>query len=441
MIAASDSGDYNNSVVFSAIRPIQSGASMYRFNFLRNARISASIASMFSMLAVATSAIAEPPKFNADKLAAVHTGMQKFVDGHQICGAVVVVGTSKGIVYHDAVGNQELDSAHPMPKNAIFRIMSMTKPITAMGIMLLVEEGKLSLDDPVEKHLPEFKGQMVTDTKTAETLNLKKPSRPITVRDLLTHTAGQPENPPGLADLMRKRNRSLAEVVGIDSQRPLDFEPGSKWKYSSSGMDTLGRIIEVLSGKSYEQFLDERIFQPLGMHDTTFYLTAPQQDRLAELCATRDGKLDSAEATAAVPTEKPKFPSPAGGLYSTAADLAKLYSSLLGQLNGEQPTPRILSDESLKTMTKTQTGELETGFTPGMSYGYGFAVVKHPQGMTEMLSPGTFGHGGLYGTQGWLDPKKDVFYILLIQRAGLLNSDASEMRQTFQTLAAQAIEP
>jgi CubicO group peptidase (beta-lactamase class C family) len=399
-------------------------------------------ASFLSLVLLQTSIVAaEPAKFNADKLAAVHAGMQKFVDDHQICGAVAIVGTSKGIVYHDAVGNQRLDSAHPMPKDAIFRIMSMTKPITAMGIMLLAEEGKLLIDDPVEKHLPEFKGQMLTDSKTADTLTLKKPSRPITVRDLLTHTAGQPENPPGLVDLMRKRNRTLAEVVGIDSQRPLDFEPGAKWKYSSSGIDTLGRIIEVLSGKSYEQFLDERIFQPLGMHDTAFYLTPSQQDRLAELCAINTGKLVSADATAAVPTEKPKFPSPAGGLYSTAADLAKLYSSLLGQLNGQQPSPRILSDRSLKTMTQTQTGELETGFTPGMSYGYGFAVVKHPQGITEMLSPDTFGHGGLYGTQGWLDPKKDVFYILLIQRAGLRNSDASEMRQAFQTLAAQAIEP
>jgi CubicO group peptidase (beta-lactamase class C family) len=414
---------------------------MCRFNILRLDRAGAISGLTFSLLMIATRATAEPPKFNADRLAAIRPGMQKFVDIQQICGTVLVVGTSKGIAYHEAVGNQRLDSAHPMPKDAFFRIMSMTKPITAMGIMLLVEEGKLSLDNPVEKHLPEFKGQLLLDSKTADTLTLKKPSRPITVRDLLTHTAGQPENPTGWLDLMRKRNRTLAEVVGIDSQRPLDFEPGSKWKYSSSGIDTLGRIIEVLSGKSYEQFLDERIFQPLGMHDTAFYLTAPQTDRLAELCAITNGKLTSADSTAAVPTDKPKFPSPAGGLYSTAADLAKLYSALLGQLNGQQPSPRILSDESLKTMTKTQTGDLETGFTPGMSYGYGFAVVKHPQGITEMLSPGTFGHGGAFGTQAWLDPKKDVFYILLIQRAGLRNSDASEMRQAFQTLAAGAIEP
>ncbi|HEY2880822.1 MAG TPA: serine hydrolase domain-containing protein, partial [Pirellulales bacterium] len=317
-----------------------------------------------------------------------------------------------------------------------------TKPITAMGIMLLAEEGKLSIDDPVEKFLPEFKGQFVTELKTADTLTLKKPIRPITIRDLLTHTAGQPENPPGLSDLMRKRNRTLAEVVGIDSQRPLDFEPGSKWKYSSAGMDTLGRIIEVLSGKSYEQFLDERIIQPLGLHDTAFYLSMQQQNRLAELCTIRDGKLVTADAMAAVPTKKPRFPSPAGGLYSTAADLARLYSALLGQLNhGQLQGPRILSDESLKTMTKTQTGDLETGFTPGMSYGLGFAVVRNPQGITEMLSPGTFGHGGAYGTQAWLDPQKDVFYVLLIQRTGLRNSDASEMRLAFQTLAAKAIEP
>ncbi len=268
---------------------------------------------LFSRL---VSTAAEPPKFDADKLAAIHAGMQKFVDDHQICGAVLVVGTSKGIVYHDAVGNQRLDSAHPMPKDAIFRIMSMTKPITAMGIMLLVEEGKLSLDDPVEKHLPEFKGQMMIDSKTDTTLTLKKPSRPLTVRDLLTHTGGEPENPPGLTDLMRKRNRTLAEVVGIDSQRPLDFEPGSKWKYSSSGMDTLGRIIEVLSGKSYEQFLDERIIQPLGMRDTAFYLTRAaarspgrtlQRSRWQTRLRRRDGRGADRETQISQPGRRTVF--------------------------------------------------------------------------------------------------------------------------------------
>ena len=182
-----------------------------------------------------------------------------------------------------------------MPKDAIFRIMSMTKPITAMGIMLLRDEGKLSIDDPVEKYLPEFKGQMLVASKDVDadggTVTLKKPARPITLKDLLTHTSGQPEYPQGVSNLIHKQDHTLSEAVAISSQRPLDFEPGSKWTYSSSGIDTLGHIIEVVSGQPFEDFLKQRFFDPLEMHDTGFYLTPKQADRLAELCAIKEDKL------------------------------------------------------------------------------------------------------------------------------------------------------
>src|SRR5262249_6301362 len=137
---------------------------------------------------------AAPPQFDADKLAAIAPGMKHFVDEHKICGAVLLVGTSQGVSYLEGVGNQSIDGK-PMPKDAIFRIMSMTKPITAMGIMLLRDEGKLSIDDPVEKYLPEFKGQMLLDGKDGDTVTLKKPARPITIKDLLTHTGGVPDYP------------------------------------------------------------------------------------------------------------------------------------------------------------------------------------------------------------------------------------------------------
>ena len=387
---------------------------------------------------------AAPPKFNPEKLAAIKPAMQKFVDDGTVCGAVVAVGTADGTVYTEAVGKQTLESDKPMANDAIFRIMSMTKPVTAMGIMLLAEEGKLSIEDPVEKYLPAFQGQKVIDSidLLASKVSVRKSPRPITLRDLLTHTSGQLEYPQGLADLGRKRDFTLDEAVCIASQRPLEFDPGTKWKYSSTGIDVLGRIIEVVSGQSYEDFVTERFFKPLRMHDTGFYLSTNQVKRLAEVCGQQDGKLAAADglpkSMIAVATEKPKFPWPAAGLYSTAADLGRLYQALLrgGELDGH----RIISEKSFHEMTQNQTGDLKAGFTPGMCYGLGFGVVREPQGVTAMQSPGTYGHGGAYGTQGWIDPVKGEFLILLIGRVGMGNGDASDIRKEFQTLAVEAIE-
>ena len=208
--------------------------------------------------------------------------MQQFVDEKIIAGAVTLVGTHDQIVSLESVGSQVLKSNTPMRPDTLFRIASMTKPITAIGIMILVDEGKLSVDDPVEKHLPEFRGQMLVANRSRDTVTLKKPSRVISVRDLLTHTSGLPGMPPaGIANLYGKRNHTLAEAVMAFSQRPLDFEPGSKWSYCNTGIDTLGRIIEVLSGQSYESFLQQRIFDPLGMSDTTFYPSTEQLKRTA----------------------------------------------------------------------------------------------------------------------------------------------------------------
>lgn len=233
------------------------------------------ISSLFIALFVLASAPTSATAADADstRLGQIRARMQEFVDQNETAGVVIVVGRKQGVIYHDAVGYFELTRKEPMPKDAIFRIASMTKPITSLGIMILVEEGKLGIDDPVEKHLPEFRGQMLVAARTADTVTLKKPSRVITVRDLLTHTSGMPKVPDGLADLYDKRNHSLAEGVMAYSQRPLDFEPGSKWAYCNPGIDTAARIIEVVSGQSYEDFLKNRIFEPLGMKDSAFFPT------------------------------------------------------------------------------------------------------------------------------------------------------------------------
>jgi CubicO group peptidase (beta-lactamase class C family) len=371
------------------------------------------------------------------KLPVIRDRMQKFVDNNTVSGVVTVIGTSKGIVSHEAVGSLTLDPKKEMPKEALFRIASMTKPITAIGIMMLVDDGKLSVDDPVEKYLPEFKGQMVVTGRNEKVVTLAPPSRPIQIRDLLTHTSGLPAFPPGLADIYGKRDRTLAEVTLAMSQRPLDFEPGTKWAYCNPGIDTLGRIIEVVSGQSYETFLSKRVFEPLGMKDTTFYPTKEQQARLAGLYESKDGKLiETTKPLIGLPSEV-KHPIPAGGLISSGGDLAKLYQMMLKK--GTVNNTRLLSEKSVAEMTKVQIGDLKGGFGEGMSFGFGWAVVKEPKGVNEMLSIGTFGHGGAFGTQGWIDPKKDLFVVLLIQRVGLSGGDGSELRKELQNVAIAAI--
>jgi CubicO group peptidase (beta-lactamase class C family) len=391
------------------------------------------ISLLLSLLSVSIAA-----EFDAGKLAKIAPRMQQFVEEGVIAGAVTVVGNAAGVQHHEAVGSLSLESGQPMPNDGLFRIASMTKPITALGIMILQDEGKLSVDDPVEKHLPEFKGQLLVDSREGDRVVLKKPPRPITIRDLLTHTSGLPGGfPAGYGDLYFKRTLNLAEATLMQSQRPLDFEPGSKWSYCNAGIDTLGRIIEVKSGQSYEDFLAERIFKPLGMTDTAFYPDEKQLARLAGLYGEKDGKLVFADYALIGPTKDARHPIPAGGLFSTGADLAKLYQAMLGQ--GQLAGAKIVSPAAVKQMTQLQTGDLACGFTPGMGFGFGWAVVREPQGVHAMLSPGTFGHGGAFGTQAWIDPEQDLFVILLIQRTGLPNADASELRKELQRLAVEAL--
>lgn len=376
-------------------------------------------------------------EFDSEKLAQVRTRMQKFVDQNDVSGLVVVVGNAQGIVLHEALGQSNLERKEPMAKDAIFRIASMTKPITALGIMQLVDDGKLTIDDPVEKHLPEFKGQMIVLEKQGDKVTLGKPERPITLKDLLTHTSGLPAFPPGIADIYFRRKHTLAEMTFAISQRPLDFQPGSKWAYCNPGIDTLGRVIEVVSGESFEAFMQRRVFAPLGMNDTSFYLDPQKAPRLATLYGKQGNQLVDAKWVLIGPTEGAKHPIPAGGLFSTGNDLAKLYQCFLkhGELNGQ----RIISTASFKLMTTNHTGEMKAGFTPGICMGLGWQMVREPQGVTAMLKPGTYGHGGAFGTQGWIDPEQDFFNILLIQRNGLQNGDASALRMEMQLAVTEAM--
>lgn len=359
--------------------------------------------------------------------------IEPFVNSNEIAGAVCLVGDRNGNLHIESIGFASLEDKRPMMPETLFWIASMTKPMTAVAIMQLAETGRLNIDDPVEKYLPEFQNQRMILREEAGQLVLTKPPRAITIRDLLTHTSGLGDVPPP------RPNVTLAEMVMAYAREPLRFPPGTRWAYSNSGINTLGRIVEIVSGVPFPEYMQRFIFEPLGMSHTTFWPSVEQQKQLATAYRRTDsGKLE--------PTgiyflqgrleDRSRTPWPAGGLFSTAVDVYRFYLCMLK--DGRLGDVHILKPESVQQMRMVQTGELETGFVPGMAWGLGFAVVQAPQGITGMLSSGTFGHGGAYGTQSWADPQKGLVYILMVQRANFPNSDASPVRRAFQEAAAAA---
>ena len=217
-----------------------------------------------------------------ERLARIPARMNEFVGKGEAAGIVTLVQRHGVLASLDAVGFQDLDAKKQMRKDSIFQIASMTKPVTGVAIMMLVEEGKISLGDPVEKYLPEFRGMQTVVARDAKSRTLAKPARLITIRDLMTHTSGMAgDYPESLADLMEKGNRTLAEAVLVFSQQPLVFQPGTQYLYSNMGINTLGRIVELVSDQPFERFCESRIFQPLGMKDTFFIPPTDKYDRIA----------------------------------------------------------------------------------------------------------------------------------------------------------------
>ncbi|MEO6789284.1 MAG: serine hydrolase domain-containing protein, partial [Chthoniobacteraceae bacterium] len=322
------------------------------------------------------------PRAESARLAAIPARMQELVNRHVIAGAVTLVGQHGKIVQLAAVGSADIAAGRAMKTDDLFWIASMTKPMTAVCVMMLADDGRLALDDPVAKFIPAFRELR---------LHGAKPPRPVTIRDLLTHTGG-------LGDAQIARKASLAERATAYARAPMKFAPGARWEYSNSGFNTLGRVIEVVSGKSFATFLRQRLLSPLGMRDTTFW---PSPRRVAKSYRPGAGRL-AETAVFAVSGDMTDHTRPAlaaGGLFSTAADVARFYQMMLagGRLGG----CRFLTEQTVGQMTRTQTGGMKTGTVAGMSWGLGFQVVKVPQGATAGLSAGSFGHGGSYATQSW----------------------------------------
>jgi CubicO group peptidase (beta-lactamase class C family) len=377
------------------------------------------------VLLLTTVAAAADPPVNAD----IQAVMQRFVDDHQLSGAVTLVADRDGIRHLGAVGQANLETKQAMQPDSLFWIASLTKPFAAAAVMVLQDDGKLSVEDPVAKHLTDFEQLTVGEER-------RPLQSPLTIRHLLTHTSGVSSSPWPKGGDTRSLDVQAYEIASL----PLQFEPGSQWKYGQS-LNVAGRIIEVVSGMPFADFVRQRITEPLGMRDTTFEMTPDQYARFAMNYKLNDDKTALIPAEHKLVTPDPSLgvritPSPSGGLFSTAGDLARFYRMLLN--GGELDGVRILSNDAVREMTTIQTGDLETGFTPGNGWGFGVCIIREPQGVTRLLSPGTFGHGGAYGTQGWIDPEKGLIYVLMIQRPDLGNSDESPMRDAFQSAAVAA---
>jgi CubicO group peptidase (beta-lactamase class C family) len=372
-----------------------------------------------------------PPQLRSDDGDPVAAALEPFIASGEIAGAVTVVTTMVNNAYRSedssilsTVGNADLASKDPMQADTIFWIASMTKPITAAAVLMLADEGKLSIDDPLSKHLPDF----------AKLVDGAGEPVVVTLRQALTHTSG-------LEEATREESAAattLADLVPAWTSRPVKFAPGSKWQYCQSSINAAARVVEVVSGQSFPEFLEARLFGPLGMKDTTFYLSGEQRGRLATSYRRTDaGVLEPAEIgilQGKDPTSRDRYPAANGGLFSTAPDYAKFALMLLG--GGTLDGKRYLSEAAITLLSTLQTGELETGFTPGNGWSIGCCVVRNPQGVTASLSPGSFGHGGAYGTQCWIDPVAGRIDILMVQRANFPNADASDVRKAFEAAAA-----
>jgi CubicO group peptidase (beta-lactamase class C family) len=358
---------------------------------------------------------------HADGPGPLSAGVQPFVDRDELAGAVMLVARRDKVLAVEAAGSADVAAKKPMRTDSIFWIASQSKPIAAAALMVLVDEGKVQLDHPVEKYLPEFKGQMFVAEKDDEHRVLRKPRHPITVRNILSHTSGLPFK-SGIEE-PRLDRWPLSVRVRSYAMTPLDFEPDTKYQYSNAGINTAARILEVVKETSFEKFLDDRFFEPLGMTDTTFWPSAEQAARIARSYkpGPNGNGLEAIEIdqlTYPLTDRSQRFPMPAGGLFSTAAHIARFYCMVLngGELDGR----RYLSESSVKELTRRQT---PADFK--YSYGFGFEV-----GGT------TFGHGGAYSTNTTADTQRGLILVWLVQHAGF-PGEGGQSQEAFRKTALQ----
>jgi CubicO group peptidase (beta-lactamase class C family) len=412
-----------------------------------------------------------------ERLDRITTHMNQAVEDGTMVGGLGMIARNGKIVYSESYGLSDREANKSMTEDAIFRIYSMSKPITSVALMILYEEGKFFLNDPVARYIPELADLevavstadsdtgMVSDGTTSRTIGsgddtkagqTRKPKRQPTVRDLMRHTAGFSYGFFGNTEVdkqYRAKNilrgqKDLKEFVTELGQLPLQYEPGSKWHYSVS-VDVQGRLVEVLSGMSFGEFLNERLFSPLDMTDTSFTVSKAKLDRLAQIYSpegTSEGSdlfLSRSQSTKLIPSgeqinagfmEGATFESGGGGMVSTARDYLRFSQMMLN--GGELDGVRILSPKSVQLMTSNHLGDVPMGFgREGVGFGLGFAVALDQGEIGELGSAGEYNWGGAAGTLFWIDPQEQLIGLFMVQSIPHRTRLGSE----FKLLTYQAI--
>jgi CubicO group peptidase (beta-lactamase class C family) len=394
--------------------------------------------------------------FSASRLARLDSGMSDWVKKKWINGCVALIARNGKIVFDKAYGYNDIDTKAPLDKNGIFRIASQTKAVTTVAVMMLWEEGKFSLDDPVSKFIPSFAHQQVIkDFNWKDTTYTSVPAkRPVTIRDLLTHTSGigypgigTPEENALYAKYMITggvgvKGQTLGDAMKLLGTLPLFFQPGEKWKYGLNH-DLLGYLVEVWSGMSLEDFFAKRIFQPLGMKDTYFNVPAEKGKRVVNFfIGDSMGAIKKQDAVFGgaldmnYPTEKKDYFSGGGGLSSTIDDYAILLQMLLN--GGEYNGVRLLSRNTVRMMTTNQIGDLSVniGDNADNKFGFGFAIISENGSKFTPSQVGTYAWGGVFSTTYWVDPKENMIVLFYEQMWGPHVLDTHKL---FHVLVYQAI--
>lgn len=383
---------------------------------------------------------------STERLSRIDELIQREIDTKQISGAVTLVARRGQVAHFKAHGLMDVETGQAMQRDTIFPLASMTKPITGVAILMLVEEGAIRLSDPVSRFIPEFRNTEVAIRKTptgredsAPDIYTVPADREVTIRDLMTHTSGLGSGGAGSRETTRVAPRRIDDTVADYAAElgsaPLDFQPGTAWAYSGlAGIDTLGRIIEVASGLTFDDFLRTRIFEPLGMHDTAFNVSDDRRSRVVTLYRRTPDGLERRDVPDWVATQT--LFSGGGGLWSTAEDYAQFAQMMVnrGELNGV----RLLGPRTVQLMASNHVGNMfaeagRTGGRPGKGFGLTVDVVLDAVKAREHRSTGSFGWGGAFGTTFWVDWSEEMTAILMVQTPG------GPLRADFQNAVMQAI--
>tara|TARA_R110000868_G_scaffold10429_7_gene51253 strand:- start:4054 stop:5295 length:1242 start_codon:yes stop_codon:yes gene_type:complete len=396
----------------------------------------------------------------SERLAKIPAFMQNYLDTGKLAGVSTLVSRHGQIAHFDCIGVKDKDTKEPILHDTIFRIYSMTKPITSLALMMLHEEGKFQLNHPVHKYIPEFKKLKVWAGGNAPISETKPCDRAMTIRDLLTHTSGLTYGfmQQNVVDAMyREKGIDGANTTGIDLKEfverladiPLLFSPGEEWSYSVA-IDVCGRLVEILSGVPLDEFFASRIFKPLGMVDTAFFVPKDKLHRFASNyfknpVTHTEGLMDKGDATSSY-SKAPQFLSGGGGLVSTMMDYWRFCQMLLN--GGEYDGTRLVSRKTIEfmrmnhlpfnnTMKEMSTSAFSELAAEGTGFGLGFAVVLDPAEAQSIGSPGNYSWGGAASTYFWIDPEEDIVAILMTQ---LYPSSTYPLRPQLQQLVYAAIE-